>query len=381
MKLLLIAIPNHHFFQWVNQLKDSGYELYWFDITDGGPKVSKINWVHQIKGWKLRVNFPFRQRIKNNSPLLYRFIQKYNERKVEKVFEKVVRSISPDIVHCFEMKLSGLPILSVLEKYSAVPFVYSSWGSDMFFYKEMGVERLEVKRFFNRVNYLITDCSRDYQIALQNGFHSEYLGVFPGNGGIAIPSVAIQSVDNRDTIIIKGYDDGVGKASLILKAIELLPENYFQNIEIVIYSADETIIKQVGASDFFKNLKITIHSRTHFFSNEELLKIMGKSILHIANSISDGMPNALLEAMGMGAFPIQSNPGKVTEEVIAHGQNGFLIEDPLNIVAIAHLIKEALDNEVLRKTAQEYNVKLIQYYYNRVTLQPKIVQMYHDLLP
>jgi hypothetical protein len=28
------------------------------------------------------------------------------------------------------------------------------------------------------------------------------------------------------------------------------------------------------------------------------------------------MPNALLEAMGMGAFPIQSNPGKVSEEVI-----------------------------------------------------------------
>jgi hypothetical protein len=42
----------------------------------------------------------------------------------------------------------------------------------------------------------------------------------------------------------------------------------------------------------------------------------GQSILHIGNSISDGMPNALLEAMGMGAFPIQSNPGKVSEEVI-----------------------------------------------------------------
>ena len=54
---------------------------------------------------------------------------------------------------------------------------------------------------------------------------------------------------------------------------------------------------------------------------------MGKSGIHIANSISDGMPNALLEAMGMGAFPIQSNPGKVSEEVITHGKNGFLIED------------------------------------------------------
>jgi hypothetical protein len=53
-----------------------------------------------------------------------------------------------------------------------------------------------------------------------------------------------------------------------------------------------------------------------FISNSEVLEIMGQSVLHIGNSISDGMPNALLEAMGMGAFPIQSNPGKVSEEVI-----------------------------------------------------------------
>jgi hypothetical protein len=40
------------------------------------------------------------------------------------------------------------------------------------------------------------------------------------------------------------------------------------------------------------------------------------------------MPNALLEAMGMA--PIQSNPGKVSEEVIKEGVNGLLINDPFN---------------------------------------------------
>ena len=60
MKILMVAIPNHHFFQWVNQLKDSGYEVFWFDISDGGSVVAKISWVRQIKGWKLKWDFPFR---------------------------------------------------------------------------------------------------------------------------------------------------------------------------------------------------------------------------------------------------------------------------------------------------------------------------------
>ncbi|WP_052416358.1 hypothetical protein [Algibacter lectus] len=64
MKLLMVAIPNHHFFQWVNQLENAGHDVYWFDVTDGGPKSSKIEWVTQIKGWKLKWDFPLRSTIK-----------------------------------------------------------------------------------------------------------------------------------------------------------------------------------------------------------------------------------------------------------------------------------------------------------------------------
>ena len=380
MKILMVAIPNHHFFQWVGQLEQSGYEVGWFDISDGGERVNRIEWVKQYKGWKLKWNYPFRYGIKNKLPQLYRYIEKWNTRKAADVFEKVIQEFKPDIVHCFEMKLSGLPILSVMEEKAAIPFVYSSWGSDMFFFEKMSIEKVIVKRFFNRVNYLITDCQRDYQIAIQNGFRANYLGVFPGNGGIAIPIEAIQTTEDRNTIIIKGYDDGVGKASLVLQAIELLPVRCFRNTEIVIYSADDTIKRQVAQSELFSDLAITIHSRKLFFSNKDLLKIMGKSSIHIANSISDGMPNALLEAMGMGAFPIQSNPGKVTEEVIVHGKNGFLIENPLDAALIANLISEALENVALRKSAQEYNVSFIEKNYNRLIFKPKIVQLYYDIL-
>ena len=378
MKILMVAIPNHHFFQWIDQLKGSGYEIFWFDITDGGPIVDRIDWIKQFKGWKLRWDFPFRTRIKNNLPRLYRLIQKYNERKISSVFSKILENVNPDIVHCFEMKLSGLPILSVM-KQNSIPFMYSSWGSDMFNFENMHITNKDVNSFLTRTNYLITDCKRDHQIAINNGFDGEFLGVYPGNGGLNLEAVKGLSFNKRKIILIKGYDDGIGKASKVLEALSMVPQKSLQGKNIVIYSADVSVVNQIKNSKILSSLPIKIHSRYAFVPNKSLMGIMGKSCIHIANSLSDGMPNSLLEAMAMGAFPIQSNPGRVTEEVIIDNKNGLLINEPLNVKHIASLIEKALNDEEMRKEAQKYNRELMQIHYNRATLQPIIVNLYKNV--
>lgn len=379
MKILMVSIPNHHFFQWVNQLKDSGYEVYWFDITDGGTKVDRIDWVTQGKGWKLKWDFPFRHTLKAKFPKWYQRIQKINERNVTTVFEELLVNFKPDIVHCFEMRLSGFPILKVMEQKPTIDFVYSSWGSDLFFFEELGVTKQKVNRFLKRVNYLVTDCKRDHRIASQNGFTNTFLGDYIGNGGLAIELSDIASQEERKTIIIKGYEDGVGKAIQIVEAIESLPISLFQDLEIVVYSTDLILKERIEASAFFKQLQVTIHVRGQFVANADLLKILGRSLIHLANSISDGLPTSSVEAMGMGAFPIQSNPGGVSEEVITHGVNGFLIEDPYRISEIAVDIKKALENEEMRTQAQSYNVAYVQEHFNRDLMRPKIVALYQQI--
>jgi glycosyltransferase involved in cell wall biosynthesis len=373
----MIAIPNHHFFQWVNQLKESGYEVYWFDVTDGGNKVDRIDWVHQIKGWKLKFDFPLRHFLKKNFPRIYEGIQKINERKIATVFEKMLNEIQPDMVHCFEMKLAGLPILSVM-KQNKIPFVYSSWGSDMYAYQNLGISMNQAKLFLNRVDYLITDCNRDFQIAEQLGFTNQFLGIFPGNGGINIETALIRPINNRKTICIKGYDDSVGKALVVIKAIESI--QFDSSIDFLIFSADENVVVHLKNSYYFKQRKVEIISRNSFMANKLLLQKLGSCLLYIGNSISDGMPNSLLEAMGMGAFPIQSNPGNVSEEVITHGVNGFLIENPLDSIEIASWTRKALENQELRATAQKYNLDFVNKNYNRENLKQEIVQLYKSIL-
>ncbi len=374
----MVAIPNHHFFQWVNQLKETGHDVYWFDVTDGGSKSPKIKWVTQIKGWKLKWDFPLRSTIKKKFPKLYKSIQKVNEKDVSIAFKKALDSIQPDIVHCFEMQLSGLPILPIMEQ-NTIPLIYSSWGSDVFYFKQLGVSTEQLQNFYKRANYLITDCKRDYQLATKNGFKNQFSGVFPGNGGLTIDNSKIKTVANRTIILIKGYEDGVGKASKVLEALTLVSAKSLKDKKIVVYSADKAIIQQVKQSKVLSNLQITVHPRQQFIQNKDLLTLMGKSCIHIANSISDGMPNALLEAMSMGSFPIQSNPGQVTEEVIGHNKNGFLISNPLDQKEIALHITNALQNESLRQQAQDFNVNFMKEHYNRTTLQTKIEALYKTI--
>lgn len=380
MKLLFVAIPNHHFFQWINQMKDAGHEVYWFDITDGSDFVSKISWVHQIRGWKRRFDFPFRHRIKKKFPKAHFFIQKLNERSAEKEFEKVVVNIKPDVIHCFEMKLSGIPIFEVMKKYHEIPFIYSSWGSDLYAYKKLGVKSDEVKNFLKRVDYLLTDCHRDFNIATSHGFLKKYLGIWPGNGGILIPTQAIKDQDEREIIMIKGYEDQFGKALKIIEAFEKLSVEQLKRFRFIIYSTDKSVYEKIENSDVFKKLNYQVFQRGEFIENQTLLEFMGNSVLHIANSTSDGMPNALLEAMGMGAFPIQSNPGGATEEILTHGKNGFLIDNPFDSDEIKEHIIGALQSNLLRKNAQDYNTLLISKNYDRRILGKKIANIYSEIL-
>ena len=102
------------------------------------------------------------------------------------------------------------------------------------------------------------------------------------------------------------------------------------------------------------NLNFRVFDRSAL-SHDEVMELMGKSLLYIGNSISDGMPNTLLEAIVMGAFPIQSNPGYVTEEIIENGKNGLLINDAECISDIEKAVRNVIQNKDMVEWAFQKN--------------------------
>ncbi|WP_158211794.1 glycosyltransferase [Polaribacter tangerinus] len=104
-------------------------------------------------------------------------------------------------------------------------------------------------------------------------------------------------------------------------------------------------------------LNIQYSNRQNELSHEEILKKFGAAKLAVGNSISDGVPNTLLEAIILGAFPIQSNPGGASEDYIENGKNGILIENSEDENEIANHIKLALNSPELLINAYAINSK------------------------
>ena len=103
---------------------------------------------------------------------------------------------------------------------------------------------------------------------------------------------------------------------------------------------------------------------------------MGKAKIYIGNSTSDGMPNTLLEAIVMGAFPVQSNPGGVTAEFIEDGFNGSLIEDAEDIYKIRRTIIKTISGEIDIFKGISYNLQEIKPRLERELIRQKVIEQY-----
>ena len=365
-------MPSLHFFRWTEQLKDAGHEIYWFDVTDGGTKVERISWVYQIVGWKLKWQYPGRYFIKNKFPKVYDFLQQFNENKTAEIFEQKLLEIQPDVVHSFAMYVSCSPILSVMQKYPTIKWCYSSWGSDLFYFQNQSSYLKDIKAVLLRINYLFSDCYRDFEIAKKYGFDGKFLGVFPGGGGFLLDEMENYSMpfEDRNTILIKGFQGRSGKALVVLNAISQL-EKELEKYKTVIFGTDKEVIQ------YFYKSKLATWSNASIFgkmTHLEVLKLMGSSLIYIGNSNSDGIPNTMLEAICMHVFPIQSNPGGVTQEIITHKKNGLLIEDCENVGEIIANLKWAIINEI--KDMVHYNSNEIRFTLDYNYIKEKVIKEY-----
>lgn len=377
MKILMVSMFAPHFFNWTEQLRDSGHEVYWLDVFDSNTKVERINFVHQIIGWRLKIDYPGRYFIKDRIPKLYKLINKVNERTLPEFFEKTLKEIKPDVVHSFVMYSACVPIFKVMNRHPKVKWIYSAWGNDLYFYQNINQKLHEMKRVLPKLNYMFADCARDFKIANKLDFQGEFLGVYPTGGGYDFKKYNpfIKEFVQRKIILIKGYQHKFGRCNKVLEAIIPLKEQ-LSNYKIIVFAANENVMdfSKSNQLDTWENVTIL-----GLLSHDEILKLFGNTKIYVGNSISDGMPNTLLEAIIMGAFPIQSNPGGATAELIEDGKNGLLIKNPENVEEIRDLIKVAISDKVRLKNAVAYNLEYIKPKLERNFIKEKVLMQYDQI--
>ena len=218
-----------------------------------------------------------------------------------------------------------------------------------------------------------TDCYRDFEIAKELGFSRMHVGVIPGGTGYKLEETNLYKLPliERKIILVKGYEHNLGRGLNVIKALESIIKN-IQKYDVVVFGAHQKVIDYIKTNQ----LNFEFFGR-HELSHQELMQLMGKSLFYIGNSISDGMPNTLLEAIAMGAFPMQSNPGKVTEEIIENGVNGLLINNAESIDEIKGVVLKAISYDEILQSASKKNhdiaIEKLEYSVNK----KKVIQIYN----
>ena len=370
-------MPSVHVIRWIENLKDSQHELFWFDVLGKG-KLQTINEVQQFFDWKKR-KIPYikgEHFIKKNIPSFYEKLSSNLEVSANQELERIILEIQPDVIHSFEMQSCSYPILKTMNKYSKIKWIYSCWGSDLYFYQNDTKHLNKIKKVLKRVDFIHTDCNRDYQLAVKLGFTGQHLGVIPGGTGFKIDELNNLKlpVSQRKIILVKGYQHLFGRALNVVKALSKIQSD-IENYQVVVFGAHKEVIDFINK----KELPFEVFDRNEL-GHQQILELMGKEIIAIGNSISDGMSITLLEAIVMGAFPIQSNPGGVSAEIITNNENGFLIENTEDTNEIAVLILKALNDLELLQGANNKNSILaeqrLEYDFNK----NKIINLYASIL-
>ena len=375
-KILFVAFPfSIHTARWMNLAEQVGWEIHFFPSMDFQPLHSQLS-------KRVIVHHPFYLSQSHNSNPVKGFVAK-GMRAISRLgrqtqasrLENVIRRINPDIIHSLESQHAGY-LVSDVKKVSTFRFpcwFHSTWGIDLhFFGTEPGhKERLSV--MLKGIDVLLVEGLRDEALARNMGFEKKLYIFGSVGGGFRIPEQALKNPSQRRLILVKGTQDVI-RRGLIARQGSGRAADALSEYEIVVYSANDVTRAAVRRMAENNGLNIRVLPEV---SHEEMLTLNASARLNICVNLSDGVPNAMLEAMMMGAFPIQSETS-MAEDWIINGQSGFIVpaEDP---VALEHAIRLALTDNGLVDRAYLMNRTKIQNELNVDKITKEVTLMYNSV--
>src|SRR5204862_2700510 len=106
-------------------------------------------------------------------------------------------------------------------------------------------------------------------------------------------------------------------------------------------------------------------------------RVQGKARVSIGLSISDGLSTSALEALIMGAFPVQSNTSCICELVKCGA--GALMVAPEDPAEVASAIQRAASDDELVDRAAQLNAQVARERLSQTVIQPQVIELYEQV--
>lgn len=398
MKILFIAFSQSiHTARWISQISDQGWDLYLFPSIDNGEThndLRDIRVYHSFYGRQGKISSTVKL---HGLPLLSKraaltarlFFREAFPRYRVKQLVRLIRKIKPDLVHSMEIQAGGYLALEakkiLCKKFP--PWIVTNWGSDIYLFGRLNQHKAKIKEVLPSCDFYSCECQHDVKLAKEHGFKGMILPVFPNSGGFDLEQIKKLFTNvppaKRHLVLLKGYQNWAGRALVGLRALERCADLLKDYYEIVLCSIIEhPLIPEVRCKklplNFLPNQRTyrRILSQNHT-SYHEILSLIGQARISLGLSISDAISTAVLEAMAMGAFPIQSWTS-CADEWIKNGETGLLVppEDP---EVIEKAIRIALQDDQLVDRAAEKNFSVISEKLEKRIIKQKVVNYYQTV--
>jgi len=221
----------------------------------------------------------------------------------------LVSRLKPDFVHALELQNAGYlasRAFKGLTKKRPI-LVATNYGSDIYWFSRDPKHSKLISELLAQVDRYAAECGRDVELARQLGFSRDVMPVLPNAGGFTSSQLGSEPlpVAKRKLIMVKGYHGWVGRAHIALQALESISAE-LRDYEIAVYSCNlstKRLARQMGKRT---GLNVTAYSKGAL-SHDDMVEKFSRSLIYVGLSLSDGISTSMLEAMAMGAIPVQTS--------------------------------------------------------------------------
>lgn len=371
-----------HVARWLEQLRGEAWDIRLVSSSPHRrihPRVQSL--LEGQPGQALNLSIGFVSR-KLSAPLwvLDRFL---NDRLRGALLRREVQKHDPKIVHVLEFQHAGYMLLAsrVANKTSSRPrCIVTNYGSDIYWFQNQRRHLVKIKQLLQVADAYTAECNRDLLLAVSFGLRSEIVEVFPNTGGLTREDLGLSKrasvTSKRKLLVVKGYE---GKFGMGIAALKLVSETTrkFPMVEVIVYSANLRVRTLCLLLKVFRGTNVRAYSKGSL-SHSSLLELLRDARVYFALSRSDGISTSMLEAMAMGAFPIQSGTA-CADEWLVTGQSGFIV-DINDLHGIDEQLANALENDRLVESAQKLNLARIESSYTTEVVGMKIRSFYERVV-
>lgn len=298
---------------------------------------------------------------------------------------EVIADVQPDLIHSLEFQHNAYLVLAARDLMLAENpshrfprWLATNWGSDIYYFGRDEAHARQIRRVCEAIDLYSCECRRDLALGRDFGYRGPELPVLANSGGIDVDAAqrlrAQTPPSQRKLIMVKGYDHFAGRAMVSLAVLERFADR-LKDYEIVMFSvgarprARALELKAAGVLDI-RIIDIATH--------DEILECFGRARAYLAVSISDGISTSVLEAMLMGAFPVQTNTS-CCEEWFVQGETGFSVS-PDDFEEICAQFERALTDDGLVDEAAVRNLEIIRSRLDQSVMTPAIRDFYRQAL-